>query len=280
MCSHKAACVGGMASIALPLFVKSSFHASLISVNLLERLYIWIINLSIRGWHLSTVSAVGVMLNSLNAIVTSGYLSHVSHVVTLPLPVNEDVWSHPVRAWNTGSPLALSGPRIVTSSWIGMYRHDLPIPNDIHISSMARSLKMAVDIIQPHQCPQFATWFFCDRVVHNLLRVITALCQPLHVYRETGHQDFWVCCTTPGCPWLTKPLCLHSSQLQTAVQDIWKVLLCCGRFSRRHPNFREDGCLDQHWCLSLSWFRRWPLNSMASTDPTQYPVLWHVEVGM
>ena len=85
------------------------------------------------------------MLNSLNAVVTSGYLSHLSHAVTLPLPANEDVWSHPVRAWNTGSPLALPGPRIATSSGIGMYHHDLSIPHDIHISSMARSLKMAVD---------------------------------------------------------------------------------------------------------------------------------------
>ena len=85
------------------------------------------------------------MPNSRNAVVTSGYLSHLSHAVTLPRPANEDVWSHPVRAWNTGSPLALSCPRIVTSSGIGMYCHDLPIPHDIHISLMARSLKMAVD---------------------------------------------------------------------------------------------------------------------------------------
>ena len=127
--------------------------------------YIWITNLSIRGWHLSTVSAVGVMLNSLNAVVTSGYLSHVSHAVTLPLSANEDVWSHPVRAWNTGGPLALSGPRIVTSSWIGTYRHDLPIPNDIHISSMARSLKMAVD----NTTTSVST-------VRNLIFFVTVLC--------------------------------------------------------------------------------------------------------
>jgi hypothetical protein len=42
--------------------------------------------------------------------VTFGYAFHASNAVFLPLPLKDEVVSHPVKEWNKGKTLDLSGP--------------------------------------------------------------------------------------------------------------------------------------------------------------------------
>jgi hypothetical protein len=79
----------------------------------------------------------------LNSVVTPGFHSHLYLAVTFILPANNVLSPIEPEAWNTSGPLDLSGARTVTSSLMRLFRHDFLIPNDIHISSKARSSNMA-----------------------------------------------------------------------------------------------------------------------------------------
>ena len=45
-----------------------------------------------------------------------------------------DVWSHPVKAWNISMDTAFWGPRFCAMMWAGISLRVLPVPNRIHIS--------------------------------------------------------------------------------------------------------------------------------------------------
>ena len=56
--------------------------------------------------------ADGVLVSFINALVTSGKLSHVFQAVFIVCPAKKDVVSHPVKAWTTKRHLDLDGRRV------------------------------------------------------------------------------------------------------------------------------------------------------------------------
>ena len=56
--------------------------------------------------------ADGVLVSFINALVTSGKLSHVFQAVFILCPAKKDVLSHPVKAWTTKRHLDLDGRRV------------------------------------------------------------------------------------------------------------------------------------------------------------------------
>ncbi|XDV51920.1 hypothetical protein PO909_020712 [Leuciscus waleckii] len=62
-----------------------------------------------------------------------------THAVLFPLVTNAETVSQPVKVWNTGRALILSGPRDLAISWAGMYLKFLSVPNAAHNSSISSS---------------------------------------------------------------------------------------------------------------------------------------------
>ena len=51
-----------------------------------------------------TVTVVGILDSVHRADVVSSYASHAVQAVRFPFPANDEVTSHPVKAWNGGRP--------------------------------------------------------------------------------------------------------------------------------------------------------------------------------
>lgn len=99
-CCSSAAFVGGIWSSCLPFCVKSTFRASLTWSRLLVRSYNSTTKRS-SVWNQSSI-AFGNVVKAQNAWVTCSTEFQVFQQVFLPLPLNEDTVSQPVRAWNMG----------------------------------------------------------------------------------------------------------------------------------------------------------------------------------
>ena len=78
-------------------------------------LYISTINVSIVVI-ISVGMLAGMPANVRSASVRAGNIAQVSHAVFFPLLANDDVVSHPVRAWNIGKAFDFRGPRDVAIS--------------------------------------------------------------------------------------------------------------------------------------------------------------------
>ena len=59
---------------------------------------------------------------------------HVVHADFFPLPANDDVVSHPVKAWKNGRSLDISSPKLAKILWASKYRKFFPVPNATHNS--------------------------------------------------------------------------------------------------------------------------------------------------
>ena len=57
-----------------------------------------------------TLSVVGILDSVHRADVASSYASHAVQAVRFPFPVNDEVTSHHVKAWNAGMPPHLASP--------------------------------------------------------------------------------------------------------------------------------------------------------------------------
>ena len=124
-----------MNSIDRPFWVKNSGRASSTLLQELVWSYIKTTNRSIIGiWSWSYLSDKGTLPIASNASTTSGNTLVVLHAVFFPFLRKNDVWSHPVKAWNISMDIAFWGPMFRTMMWAGISLRVLPVPNRIHIS--------------------------------------------------------------------------------------------------------------------------------------------------
>ena len=57
-----------------------------------------------------TLSVVGILVSVHRADVASSYAYHAVQAVRFPFPANDEVTSHPVKAWHAGKPPHLASP--------------------------------------------------------------------------------------------------------------------------------------------------------------------------
>ncbi len=125
------------------------------------------------------------------------------NAVAFPLPANDEVWSHPVSAWNTGCSLALSGPRSATTYWMGMCQHDFPyriIPPAHRWPGLdMRQLIIPTRSVSIVRNKIFVCPYFAQSAACNNCSLVSAFSW---VQGDMPSRFFGGCCTTPGSPWL------------------------------------------------------------------------------
>ena len=106
------------------------------------------------------------------ALVTSENRNHVSQVVFLPRPLNEETVSHPDRAWKNGRVPHIWGWLVLTGWWTGMYLKLALLPKATHSSSGFIFSKLAMantitSVLTVHthtfQLPLFTASATCNR---------------------------------------------------------------------------------------------------------------------
>ena len=115
----RASFVGGIFSIDLPFFVKSSFLERFMSTQDIVLSYIKMTNLS--GACSDSLLRLPLLVISTKASVASSKAFQVSQAVFLPFPWNADVQSYPVIAWKPNKTLDFRGIKVVAISWTAIY---------------------------------------------------------------------------------------------------------------------------------------------------------------
>ena len=101
-----------MLSIWRPTFANRCPFTALTSDVLLVLSYMRMTFLSSKALSCEEIS-VGDSDRVLNVSLMSGNRCHTSHAVFFPMPLKEEVVSHPVKLWNRGRQVALSLPSVL-----------------------------------------------------------------------------------------------------------------------------------------------------------------------
>ena len=127
-----------MSSVRVPC-VKSWHLTSFTLVHPLLLLYRTSVQRSRHAiWMEWSVRCVGSSERASSVSVRSGHACHAAQAVFFPISRKDDVVSHPVKNWNSGSDSDFSGQRIWVTSWMGMCWKAFPVWKPIHNSIKSR----------------------------------------------------------------------------------------------------------------------------------------------